>query len=215
MNTRITWVALTLWSAALIGCGEEKKPEGLEIVDGRYQGGWRLAESGGDSPAPIDCKIDNRINSRMESININKTGYRHLLIYYISATNCQGDNRIEIPIDITFEQVAKNGETQTFKITTRSYRVDVIGDRAATYLNHERVCGLTNWQEATYTPDLDNLKACTAANAGSVVAPVPSAEDLAKLRVRLSPEGHGIAIGYKKDGETDVAYRNNTSYFGR
>lgn len=199
----------------LISCGEQKKPEAPQLVESRYQGGWQLAEeaTGDESPKPIPCKTVGSTDSRSETMNVYKSGYRYLTIYYVSNTTCQGDNRIEIPIEVAFEQIASTSEHQTFKVTAHKFTVNVIGARGARFLDFDTACGRKDWQEGTYTTDMQHLKDCTDRNSGILLQPIPT--DITSQRVRLSAQGKGLIMAKKTASQPDDAFSGYQQFFGR
>lgn len=210
----LTQLALLLGcSAVWLSCGDEPpaKPDG--IVAMHLQGGWRLASaaSGSDTPAAIDCTVVNGTDSRSETMNINATGYRHLVIYYVSATNCQSENRVEIPTEVTLAAA----EGDTYQVLTSTFSVIVIGDRAATFLDFESACGHTDWQMQPYATSSQHLRDCTAANAGSLLYPVPTAAEIAAWRVQITAQGAGVSLARKNADEADTAFDSSRSFYAR
>lgn len=200
-------------SAAVPSCSDEMTMGEPSDIAMHLQGGWRLANaaSGNDTPAALDCTVVNGTDSRSESMNINAKGYRTLLIYYVSATNCQGENRVEIPTEVMLEKVGGD----VYKVTSSSFDVVVIGDRAATFLDYESACGHTDWQMQPYATTSQELKDCTTANAGSLLFPIPTAAEIAAWRVQIASQGAGVTLARKNDGEGDDAFDQNRSYFAR
>lgn len=208
---RLTTLAALL--AAVISCGDEMTMGEPSDIAMHLQGGWRLASaaSGDDTPAAIDCTVVNGTDSRSESMNINAKGYRTLVIYYVSATNCQGENRVEIPTEVKLEKAGGD----VYKVTSSTFNVVVIGDRAATFLDYESACGHTDWQMQPYATTSQELKDCTTANAGSLLYPVPTAAEIAAWRIQITSQGAGVTLARKNDGEDDTAFDKSRSYFAR
>lgn len=204
---------LAACSVMWLSCGDEKpaKPDG--IVAMALQGGWRLASaaSGNDTPAAIGCTVVNGTDSRSETMNINASGYRHLVIYYVSATNCQSENRVEIPTEVTL--AAAGGDT--YQVVTSTFSVVVIGDRAATFLDFESACGHKDWQMQPYATSSQHLQDCTAANAGSLLYPVPTAAEIAAWRVQIAAQGAGVTLARKNADQADTAFDSSRSFYAR
>lgn len=200
-------------SAVLISCGDDKKPAPSGVIDMRFQGGWRLASSasGQDTPAAIPCTVVGGTDSRSETMNINANGYRYLVVYYVSATNCVSNHRVEIPTEITLEKT----EDGTYKAASSSFSVIVIGDRAATFLDYESACGHKDWQMQPYATTSQHLKDCTTANAGSLLKPVPSAAEIAAWRIQITSQGDGVSLARKNADESNTAFDSSRQFYAR
>lgn len=218
---------LLLCAALLMSCGKEPLPEAPDIVAPNYQGAWRLAASasGEATPEVITCTAINGVNSRTETLNITKTGYIHLTIYFVSSTTCGGEHRIEIPREYKLLEESKTDSEQILTVASHSFTVNVLSERAALFLNTEKACGHEDWQEATYKMAEQNLKDCrdvtadTASNTGTLLFEIPSEATLANMRVRFSSQGDGIVLSKRiiDGGSTTgtASFDNDKTYLAK
>lgn len=213
-------LTVLLVAGGLTSCGKEPAPIEPDIVQPEYQGAWRFAATaiGDDTPVAIECTAINGVNSRATTINVTKTGYAQLTVYYVSSTECTGEHRIEIPREYKLVEVEKSESEQVLSVATHTFTVNVYSDRAALFLNTERACGHEDWQEATYEVEHDNLRDCElvdgVSNAGTLLFPIPSEEELASTRVRLSSQGEGIQMEAGDFSDGNVVY-DERRYFAK
>lgn len=200
---------LALLAVAALAFGCEKKEE---VVKKKYHGDWILALKYGDEMVKYPC-IQSPNFSRVFMAKVDAKTITMEVTLYPGNTTCDGTDKIVSATTAELEDAGSNDDQQVFEIKSSNMKVTVSGASAAAYLNDETACDRSDWKEATYDQNSDEIKSCTDSNAGTVISAPESAEETSATRIRLKEDLGGLMISTKKENEDDAEFDVSPSHY--